>query len=461
MKLGEEALRELEVEESQGEAGAEEEEAAPEPKRKKHRGRNPLPKDLPIREERIEPSPEDLACPCGCGFPMKKMGEKVTDELEYEPAQCYIRRIIRPVLVCSKHHESVVVPALPPRAIDRGRPGPGLLAHLAVSKYGDHLPLYRLEGIFERSGLELSRKTMCHWLGETAGLLEPIVDALKKWLLARGYLQADETPVQVMDPEFPGRTRRGYLWVYTTPWAEVVFDFTLSRARAGPTSFLGGFGGHLQTDAYAGYNEVLRWKKIVHLGCWAHARRGFYKAKAHHPKECQLILGMIQKLYHIEREAKAQGLDPAAKVTLRKKEALPILETLKVVIGEAARKVLPESLLGKATQYALGQWAELTRYVEVGEAEIDNNSVENAIRSVAIGRKNWLFLGSPEGGGQRAEVFYTLIGTCKRLGANPWEYLRDVIHRVSTHPASRVQELLPRNWLEARKATTLATSSQS
>jgi transposase len=460
VKLGEEAAKELEAEEAEQAAQkvqAEEDEEVV-VRRKKHRGRNPLPKDLPVREERIEPTAEEKICPCGCGLPMVQIGEKVTDELEYEPAQCYVRRIRRPVFACAKHHEHVAVAPLPPRPIDRGRPGPGLLAHLAVSKYGDHLPLYRLEQIFARSGLDLSRKTTCQWLGEVAGLLEPIVDAQAQWLLARGYLQADETPVQVMDPTLPGKTRKGYLWVYGIPWAEVVFDFRSSRARAGPTRFLAKFKGHLQTDGYAGYDEIVRLRSIVRLACWAHARRAFYKAKPHHPKDCLLILGLIQKLYLIEREAKAAGLDPAAKVALRRKEALPILELLKGLIQAAAATVLPQSLLGKATQYAIGHWTELTRYVDVGELEIDNNSIENAIRAVAIGRKNWLFLGSPDGGGLRAEVFYSLIGTCKRLGINPFEYLRDVIDRVSSHPASRVQELLPRFWLAARQQTAGATS---
>jgi transposase len=461
MKLGEEASKELEVEEAERAAQESlvEEEEEVVVRKKKHRGRNPLPSDLPVREERIEPTPEDLVCPCGCGLPMVEMGEKVTDELEYEPAQCYIRRIRRPVFVCAKHHESVVVAPLPPRPIDRGRPGPGLLAHLAVSKYGDHLPLYRLEQIFARSGLNLSRKTICRWLGEVAGLLEPLVDAQAQWLLEQGYLQADETPIQVMDRSLPGRTRRGYLWVYGIPWAEVVFDFQSSRARAGPTKFLAKFKGHLQTDGYAGYDEIVRLRSINRLACWAHARRGFFKAKRHHPKDCVLILGLIQKLYRIERDAKAAGLDPPAKVALRRKAAVPILELLKVLIQAAAETVLPESLLGKATQYVIGRWTELTRYVEVGELEIDNNSIENAIRPVAIGRKNYLFLGSPDGGGLRAEVFYSLIGTCKRLGINPFEYLRDVIDRVSTHPASRVRELLPRYWLASRQTASAAISS--
>jgi transposase len=462
MKLGEEGVKEIEEEEAAQKAALEAEEAEAKARKRNHRGRNPLPKELPVREERIEPSADERICSCGCGRPMVQIGEKVTDELEYEPSHCFIRRIIRPVLVCAEKHEGVLVAPLPPRPIDRGRPGPGLLAHLAVSKYGDHLPLYRLEQIFARSGLPLSRKTMCHWLGETAGLLEPIVDAQKEWLLKQSYLQADETPIQVMDRTLPGKTRRGYLWAYTVPWAEVVFDFQLSRARAGPSVFLAGYKGRLQTDGYAGYDEIVRLENIERLCCWSHARRGFYKAKAYHPRECLVIIGVIQKLFLIEREEKALGLDPAAKVELRRQKALPLLETIKEILQVAAPQVLPTSLLGKAAQYVTNRWAELTRYVEIGEAEMSTNSVENALRGVAVGRKNWMFLGHPEGGGLRAEVFYSLIGTCTRLGVNPYEYLKDVILRVSTHPASRVQELLPRFWLQARnQAAAVAEPAQS
>lgn len=453
-KLGEEAVKELDAEEAEKASldAEEKEEEVVVRKKEKHKGRNPLPKELPVREEILDLPADKKCCSCGCGRALVQISQKVTDELEYEPAQCYIRRICRPVYVSPHQHDEkqVLVAPLPPRPIDRGRPGPGFLAHLAVSKYCDHLPLYRLEKIFARAGVVLSRKTLCDWVGATAGLLEPIVDAQRDWIVKRNYLQADETPVQVMDPEVRGRTRRGFLWIYTIPWAEVVFDFRTSRSRAGPSTFLSGFKGHLQTDCYAGYDEIVRLRGIVRLGCWAHARRGFHKAKPFHPDACRLILGIIQKLYHIEREAKASGLTPEMKVEIRKREAAPILQVLKQTIVEASSKVLPASLLAKAAQYALGHWSELTKYVDVGEAEIDNNSAENAIRSVAIGRKNWLFLGHPEGGGLRAEVFYSLIGTCNRLGANPFEYLKDVINRVSTHPASRIQELLPRFWLAER-----------
>lgn len=456
MKLGEEAAREVEEDEA---TRAAEEARSQEPeeeevvvrKRNKHRGRNPLPKDLPIVELRIDPSAEELVCPCGCGHQRVKIGEKVTDQLEYEPAHYFIQRIIRSVLACPTEHEHVIVAPLPPRPIDRGRPGPSVLAHLAVSKYGDHLPLYRLEQISERGGVALSRKTICDWLGRAADLLEPIVEAQTSWLLERGYLQADETPVQVMDPSRPGKTRRGYLWAYGIPWAEVVFDFRLSRARAGPTEFLAKFKGHLQTDGYAGYAEIARLHGVERLGCWAHARRAFFKACPYHGEDGLLIMGLIQNLYRIERQAKAAGLNAAATVALRRREAPPVLEALKLAIQVAQRKVLPGSLLGKAAAYTLGRWTELTRYVDVGELEIDNNSIEHAIRAVATGRKNWLFLGSPEGGGGRAEVFFSLVGTCKRLRINPFEYLSDVIDRVSTHPASRVLELIPRFWRAARQ----------
>lgn len=460
-ELAAEACKEIEAQEAADtaqEAEAQEEQEPPR-KKKKHWGRNPLPKDLPVREEIIELSPQERICPCGCGQLRVKISEKVTDELEYEPARCFLRRIRRFIYACPVHKEHVASAPLPPRPIDRGRPGPGLLAHVAVSKYADHLPLYRLETIFERSGIELPRTTLCSWLGEVAGLLEPIVVAQKKWMLSQSLLQADETPVRVMDRTHPGKTRTGFLWVYAIPWAEVVFDFQLPRARAGPSNFLRGFRGYLQTDGYRGYDEIVRMEHIVRLACWAHGRRGFYKAKAYHPRRCTIILALIQKLYVIERTAKNERLEGEARVELRRREALPILEALHLAIKEARAEVLPQSLLGNACGYALSRWTELTRYVEIPQAEIDNNSVENGLRGVALGRKNWMFLGHPQGGGLRAEVFYSLIGTCLRLGINPHEYLRDVIERISTHPASRVLELVPRFWLAERQKAEAATQA--
>jgi transposase len=452
MELGEEASKEIEAEESSA-TTSEDEEVETVVRKKKGRRRNPIPPELPRRREVIEPSAEERIC-TSCNFEKTPIGKKVTEELEFIPAQVFVREIVRVSYACPKCHEGVVTPPLPPRPIEKGRPGPGLLSHIAVSKYADHLPLYRQEKIFERAGLELSRQTLCHWLGEIAGLLEPLVDAMKAEILRSPLVQADETPVQVMDPSFPGRTRRGYLWAYTVPWAEVVFDFTSTRRKEGPTSFLKTYRGFLQADGYSGYDEVFRSGRIAHVGCWAHARRGFYAAKGEAPKETLVLLGAIQKLYRLEREAKEAGLSSERRVELRRREARPILDVILLLIQDLSRKALPQSKLGKAIQYTLGEWSALERYVEVGEAEIDNNSVEHAIRSVALGRKNWLFLGDPAGGGLRAEVLYSLIGTCKRLQVNPFEYLRDVIDRVSTHPHSRIAELLPRNWSRSRGCST-------
>ena len=462
-KLAEEATKELEEESKEASEVADEEPEAPAKKKKPRRGRKPIPENLPRKREVLEPREEERVC-AGCHTEKVAIGEKVTEELEYVPARLYVREIVRVSYACPHCKEGVVTPALPPRPIDRGRPGPGLLAHVAVSKYADHLPLYRQEKIFEREGIELSRKTLCHWLGEVAGLLEPLYDVLRSDILRAKCVQADETPVQVMDPSFPGRTRRGYLWAYAKPWAEVVFDFTSTRSRDGPSQFLKGYSGVLQTDAYSGYNEVLRSGGITHLGCWAHARRGFYAARGEAPEETHVILGAIQALYRIERRAKDAGVSPQARAELRRAEAVPILETLLALIGDLSGKVLPRSKLGEAVGYALNQWSSLVRYVEVGEAEIDNNSIEHAIRAIAIGRKNWLFLGDPQGGGLRAEVLYSLLGTCRRLEVNPFEYLRDVIDRVSTHPHSRIAELLPRAWKAARAEgapPALATTSAS
>ena len=251
VELGEEAEKELEEESKETSTEADDD---PEPPRKRRRrGRNPIPENLPRKREVIEPSPEERIC-AGCHGEKAPIGEKVTEELEFIPAEFFVREIVRVSYACPHCKEGVVTPALPPRPIERGRPGPGLLAHIAVSKYADHLPLYRQEKIFERGGIDLSRQTLCHWMGEVAGLLEPIYDALKAFILGSTFVQADETPVQVMDPSYPGRTRRGYLWVYAKPWAEVVFDFTPTRSRDGPSRFLKGYSGVLQLLSPSGHS---------------------------------------------------------------------------------------------------------------------------------------------------------------------------------------------------------------
>jgi transposase len=420
----------------------------PDKRKKKRNGRSPLPKKLPRERILHEPSSEELICPC-CGKERHRIGEEVTEELDYIPARLYVKEHVRGKYACRECQEGVVIGDLPARPIEKGRPGAGLLAHVVVSKYADHLPLYRQEKIFRREGVDLSRSTLCDWVGWTADLLAPIVNESKRGLLEEALIQSDDTPIRVQDDRKKGKCHIGRLWSYCVPYGEVVFDFTMNRSREGPAGFLSGFEGSLQADGYSGYNEFLRTNQVKHIGCMAHVRRKFYAALSEAPKPARIVLASIQKLYRIEAELRESKADPTMRVQVRKEKAFPILEDLETLFMELKPIALPQSELGKAISYALNQWPSIKRYTDVGEAEIDNNSCENTIRGVAVGRKNWLFCGS-ESGGNRAAILYSLIESCKRLDVEPFAYLKDVIDRVSTHPMSRINELTPKGWKEAR-----------
>ncbi len=423
-----------------------EEALEPRRRRKRRKGRAPLPEDLPRRREEYHPNPEDLVCPC-CHGMKERIGEEVTEELEYVPASLFVREHVRVKYACRHCEEGVVMGELPARPIEKGRPGPGLIAHVVTSKYGDHLPLHRLEGIFARHGVSLARSTMCDWVRWAASLLSPIVRAMKREILKSGLVQTDDTPVQV---RAGGRkTHRGYIWTYHSPERrEVVYDFTMSRARDGPLRFLSGYRGYLQADAYSGYDEVFVDSSVVEVGCWAHCRRKFYEALETSPQEASAVLAAIARLYRIEKEAKERDLAPDAVSDLRRERSLPILTAIREYLDLHRDVALPKSPLGKAITYALNQWDALVRYVEDGRLPIDNNGAERTLRKVAIGRKNWLFAGSPAGG-ERAATLYSLVESCRLAGIDPFAYLRDVLEKVSTHPMSRIAELTPRGWKAA------------
>lgn len=455
LELAEEAQREVEEEQrSLEEATAEAEEAAR--SRKRRRGRRPLPKDLPRERVVLEPAAEEKVC-CLCQREMKEIGQDVTETLEYVPASFRIIETVRPKFACTKCQEGVVTAPLPPRPIEKGRPGPGLLTQVVVSKYADHLPLYRQEQIYERLGVELPRSTLCGWVGGVADLVSPVVEEMKRGLLEAKLLQSDDTRLMVQIEERPRRLEQAYLWAYCVPWGEVVYDFTLNRSRDGPSTFLEKFRGYLQTDAYGGYNEVFRRPEVVRIGCLAHVRRKFFEAREETPEFALLVLSAIQKLYRIEREAKAEGLSAEARRELRREESLPLLESLRGVLEDRQATALPKSQFGMAISYALDQWEALTRYVEVLEAEIDNNSVENAMRVVALGRKNWMQVGSAAGG-RRAATLYSLIESAKRLRIEPFAYLRDLLERLPVHPSDRMAELTPAAWKRSRNSSPLAST---
>jgi len=448
-ELTQEAIREIE----QSLKDATEEKVVS--RRKVRRGPKPLPKHLP-RDDRLVDLGEDEK-QCVHGYALVKKREKVIEELEYIPASMRVIRHIQVIYTtpdcpfpecCSER-----AAPLPPRPIEEGRPGTGLLAHVVVSKYGDHIPLYRQSQIFAREGIDLARSTLCDWTMRVGELLKPIVMESKRQLLAGDFLQADETTIRTLRVKNRGRppdkSHLAYLWGYGVPWEEVVYDYTLDRSKKNPLKFLDGFKGTLQIDGYDGYNGVFVDGEVQRVGCFAHARRKFHHALKDSPEEARTALAAIQLLYRLEREMKEKNLSPRERVVERRRVAKPVLEKLENLLRVYQNGCRPTSKLGKAIRYALNEWKYLKTYIEVGKAEIDNNSLEQTLRPVALGRKNYLFCGAPSGG-QAAATLYSLVTSCKRLGVNPWQYIKDVLDRISTHPASRIAELTPKGWKAAR-----------
>jgi transposase len=404
-----------------------------------HKGRRPLPADLP--RERIEhhPPQEELIC-SGCGHHKEIIGQEVTEQLDYVPASFVVRQHIRYKYACKNCQGNVSIAELPAFAIEKGRPGNGLLAHVLTSKYADHLPLHRMEGIFARHGIDIQRSTLCDWVGGCAELVSAIVGDIKRRVLSSAKIHTDDTPVPVQTKDCK-RTRDGYLWAYIGEQNDVVFDYTPTRIRDGPIEFLGDYAGFVQADAYQGYDKLFAQGKCIEVGCWAHTRRKFFDAKETDPARAYQMLALIGQLYDVERRVKEDNLDAAGIERLRQEQSRPILGQIKSCLDGWSVQVLPRSPIGKAITYALGQWTALNRYVDNGILSIDNNLAERILRMVVIGRKNWLFAGS-DNGGKRAAIIYSLTASCKLCGIDPFAYLRDVIDRVSTHPASRISQLV-------------------
>ena len=415
-------------------------------KRGPHPGRAPLPAHLERQETHLYP--DSLDCPC-CGEQMEPAGEEASEELGVVPARFFVRRRVRHKFACRHCEDAVVRPPLPPAAIEKCQAGSDVLAAILVSKYADHLPLHRQQAIFRRADVEISRVTMGHWVGRCADLLRPITAQMRSELLATGCVQSDDTPVKYL--ESPGPAKTGYLWAYVGADDTVVYDFTAGRSRDGPTSFLAGYEGILQVDGYAGYNQALAVPGVHHAACWAHVRRKFESALETEPDEAAVVMREIQRLYAIEQQIRDSEIDLGADriAAIREQESLPVISALKTTLMGYREHALPKSRLARAIEYAFGQWDGLETYVHDGRVAIDNNSCERAMRRVALGRKNWLFAGSLEGG-DYAAILYSLIETCARLGVNPHEYLTDVLVRVGTHPQARIAELTPRGWRRAR-----------
>lgn len=433
-------------------ADTEMEEPSATPKKKGH-GRKKPPVALPHLPLEHPVSEADKIC-ADCGREKRRIGERITEQLEYAPASLFVIDHIRPVLACDCCECGVTVAPKPAQPIEKGLPGSGLLAQVVVSKYCDHLPLYRQERIFERHGLQLSRKTMCDWARASALILEPVVQAMKACILESKVIHTDDTPVTVREPGKSG-THQGRFWVYLGDRGHpyTVYDYTPSRHRDGPMEFLRDFKGtrerprYLQADAYGGYDGIFTAHDsdavVIEVACWAHTRRKFHDARTSDVARSHAMLAYIQQLYKVEREAKE--LDVAERYALRQEKAKPILEDIDQWLRAEQNRVLPKSPIGEAIQYTVNQWDALTRYLHDGDLDIDNNAAERTLRGIAIGRKNWLFAGSDRGG-HTAALLYSAIQSAKAHGLDPFIYLRDLFLRIPTHPNKQIHQLLPDHW---------------
>lgn len=402
---------------------------------KVHIGRMKLPADLPREQVFIEPDHDVTG--------WTRIGEEITEELERIPGKLFVRQYVRPKYA-KPDGEGVVIGELPARPIDKGIAGPGLLAQIIIDKYTDHLPVHRQIQRFEREGIKLPASTLTDWISGTCSLLEPLYEVHRKLVLSSNYLQADETPIKVLDKDKKGTTHRGYHWVYHAPVERLVlFDYREGRGREGPTEILKDFSGRLQTDGYAVYEDFDKKLGITLLHCLAHARRKFDEARDNDLARASYVLTEIQKLYALERQARDNELSPDDLYQLRQQQAIPVLVDLKAWMLENFKAVLPQSTIGQALHYSLQRWDKLCLYTTDGRLQIDNNLVENAIRPVAIGRKNYLFAGS-HNGARRAAMLYSFLGTCKINGVNPFEWLQHVLNVIPNHSVNKLQELLPK-----------------
>lgn len=412
-------------------------------------GRQSLPKSLERRRVVYDLTEPQRQCP-QCQGKLTAIGEEISERLEYVPASFHVIQEASQKYACAKGC-TVVTATKPMQPIEKGLPGPGLLAHVAVSKYADHLPLHRQAGIYERHGVGLSRKTLCDWMRQCAELVSPLLDRMKQEVLSSKVLQTDDTPVKVLDPALP-HTRLGRIWTYVgdAEHPYTVYDYTATRGRDGPDDFMKEYRGYLQADAYSGYDHLYKdpEREVVEVACWAHARRRFFEAQSTDPMRSMVMLAYGRLLYDVEREARDLTLDGEARRTLRQAKSIPILEDIKTYLEREQPQVLPKSPEGQAIAYALSNWEALVRYAEDGDLEIDNNGAERSLRGVAVGRKNWMFFGSDQGG-KTAAILTSFTATCKRLHLDPFVYLRDVFDRISSHPHDRLEELLPDRWQAA------------
>lgn len=408
-------------------------------------GRKPLPADLPRIKVRHE-IPEQERCCKLCGRIQQCMGKCVTEQLDYMPAQLVVKAHVRYKYHCPCNPNAIVTAPMPNQPIDKGLAGAGLLADVLIAKYQDAMPLYRQSQRFTRHGINIADTTLCDWVKQCAFLLSPIVDAMRKDLLLSKKIHTDDTPLPVLHK---GKTKKGRLWVYLTQGintpACAIYDYTPTRSKSAPEKFLGDYRGYLQADAYAGYDALYKEKDIIEVGCMAHARRKFFdvaqasKGVSH----AHDVLDLMSKLYEIERQTKVLNHDE--RYYYRKRHAKPWLKALHRLLTQLKTRAVPNTPFDKALDYSLNHWIALARYLAAGFLDIDNNAAERAIKPLVIGRKNYMFAGSHEGG-KRAAIIYSLIETCKMNGINTLEYLTDVLTKLPSTKQKDINFLLPYNW---------------
>lgn len=407
------------------------------PESKKQPLRTELPAHLPRRIEIIEPEnlPEDA----------RKIGDNITEVLEYEPATIFVRQIVRPKYIVKQNDEEtcIVTAELPTLPLPKSNAGASILAYIIASKFVDHLPFYRLVQMFKRQQLDISESTIGGWFAAVCKLLLPLYEIMQRRVFSCEYIQADETPIPVLTNDKPGSTHKGYHWVYHDPGGKLVlFDYQKSRGREGPDEMLENFCGHLQTDGYTAYNNLKNRANITHMACMAHARRKFEHALDNNPQLAREMMNMFGELYDIEREARDNELSHDALKDLRQEKSRPVLEKMEQWLKDHLLEVPPKSALGTAIGYTLNLWPRLIIYIEDGRFHIDNNLIENSIRPVALGRKNYLFAGSHDAA-QNAAMIYSFFATCKINNIEPFTWLKDTLSVIPDWPANQLDKLLP------------------
>ncbi len=403
-----------------------------------HKGRNGLPEQLRREIKIVTPAGIDLAN-------AKKIGEDFSETLAYQPGELFVKKVIRPKFLDAATARIFQAPA-PERTFEKSSFDESLAAQIAVEKYVDHLPLHRQLGRYARLGVPISDSTIGDCVSSAAKVTLPLFEAHRQLVLSSGYLHVDETTLKVLDKQKKGTTHLGYYWVYQSHVEKLVlFDYQTGRGREGPQSMLKNYQGYLQTDGYAAYDYFGNQPGITMVGCLAHARRKFSEAMSNHKAIATHVLTEIQKLYAIERHLTDNKIIGDDRLQYRQENAVPILTTLGAWMQDAYKSVLPGSAIGKALFYSLSRWEKLTLYAASAVLGVDNNLVENSIRPVAIGRKNYMFAGS-HAAAQRGAQFYSLFATCKNHNINPYNWLHDVLSRIASHPINRICELLPQNW---------------